>query len=101
MAAQPESLRLVVAPTLPLAIPGQLWLIAKAAERAMPDSSAIAEWRHRGCSVRLISRCPAAEAYRIQHCSGMPMGSVASLEEARTLIDDHIQLLRQRLVASA
>lgn len=71
------------------------------AERAMTDSSAIAEWRHRGCSVRLIRRCPAAEAYRIQHCSGMPMGSVASLEEARTLIDDHIQLLRQRLVASA
>lgn len=67
----------------------------------MPEPSAIAEWRHRGCSVRLISRCPAAEAYRIQHCSGMPMGSVASLEEARTFIDDHIHLLRQRLIASA
>jgi hypothetical protein len=101
LAAQPESLRLVFAPTLPLAIPGLLWLIAVVAVLAMPDSSAIAEWRHRGCSVRLISRCPAAEAYRIQHCSGMPMGSVASLEEARILIDDDIQLLRQRLVASA
>jgi hypothetical protein len=29
------------------------------------------------------------------------MGAAASLEEARILIDDHIQLLRQRLVASA
>lgn len=101
MAAQPESLRLVVAPTLTLAIPSPLWLIAGVASFAMPDSSAIAEWRHRGCSVSLISRCPAAEAYRIQHCSGMPMGSVASLEEARNFIDDHIHLLRQRLIASA
>ncbi len=67
----------------------------------MPESAAIAEWRHRGCSVRLIRRCPAAEAYRIQHCSGMSMGAAASLEEARILIDDHIQLLRQRLVSSA
>lgn len=67
----------------------------------MSHSPAIAEWRHRGCRVRLISRCAAAEAYRIQHCSGMPMGSAASLGEARTLIDERIQLLRQRLAASA
>ena len=63
--------------------------------------SAMAEWRHRGCSVRLIRRCAAAEAYRIHHCSGVPMGTAASLEEARSLIDERIQLLRQRLVASA
>jgi hypothetical protein len=29
------------------------------------------------------------------------MGTAASLEEARSLIDERIQLLRQRLVASA
>jgi hypothetical protein len=51
--------------------------------------------------VRLIRRCAAAEAYRIHHCSGVPMGTAASLEEARSLIDERIQLLRQRLVASA
>lgn len=67
----------------------------------MSDVPAIAEWQHRGCKVRLISRCSAAEAYRIHHCSGMPMGTATSLQEARTLIDDHIQLLRQRLAASA
>lgn len=66
-----------------------------------PDGSAVAEWRHRGCSVRLIRRCAAAEAYRIHHCSGVPMGTAASLEEARSLIDERIQLLRQRLVAAA
>lgn len=68
---------------------------------ASPDRPALAEWRHRGCSVRLIRRCAAAEAYRIHHCSGVPMGTAASLEEARSLIDEHIQLLRQRLVAAA
>jgi hypothetical protein len=68
---------------------------------ATADGSAMAEWRHRGCSVRLIRRCAAAEAYRIHHCSGVPMGTAASLEEARSLIDERIQLLRQRLVASA
>jgi hypothetical protein len=68
---------------------------------ATADASAMAEWRHRGCSVRLIRRCAAAEAYRIHHCSGVPMGTAASLEEARSLIDERIQLLRQRLVASA
>ena len=67
----------------------------------MSDHSAIAEWRHRGCNVRLIHRCAAAEAYRIQHCSGVSMGTAATLEEARSLIDEHIQLLRQRLVAAA
>lgn len=65
------------------------------------DASAVAEWRHRGCRVRLISRCPAAEAYRIHHCSGMPMGTAGTLQEARILIDERIQLLRQRLAASA
>lgn len=68
---------------------------------ATADGVAMAEWRHRGCSVRLIRRCAAAEAYRIHHCSGVPMGMAASLEEARSLIDERIQLLRQRLVASA
>lgn len=68
---------------------------------ATADGSAMAEWRHRGCSVRLIRRCAAAEAYRIHHCSGVTMGTAASLEEARSLIDERIQLLRQRLVASA
>jgi hypothetical protein len=68
---------------------------------ATADGSAMAEWHHRGCSVRLIRRCAAAEAYRIHHCSGVPMGTAASLEEARSLIDERIQLLRQRLVASA
>jgi len=68
---------------------------------ATADGSAMAEWCHRGCSVRLIRRCAAAEAYRIHHCSGVPMGTAASLEEARSLIDERIQLLRQRLVASA
>ncbi len=68
---------------------------------ATADGSAMAEWRHRGCSVRLIRPCAAAEAYRIHHCSGVPMGTAASLEEARSLIDERIQLLRQRLVASA
>ena len=67
----------------------------------MTDASAIAEWQHRGCRVRLIQRCPASEAYRIHHGSGMPMGTAASLAEARLLIDDHIQLLRQRLAAAA
>lgn len=67
----------------------------------IPDGSAVAEWRHRGCWVRLIRRCAAAEAYRIHHCSGVPMGTAASLEEARSLIDERIQLLRQRLVAAA
>lgn len=31
----------------------------------------------------------------------MPMGAVASLQEARILIDDHIHLVRQRLIACA
>ncbi len=61
----------------------------------------MAEWRHRGCTVRLIRRCLASEAYRVQHSSGVPMGSAASLDEARALIDEHIQLVRQRLAASA
>lgn len=67
----------------------------------MSSGGAMAEWQHRGCRVRLISRCPAAEAYRIQHCSGMPMGSASTLQEARALIDERVQLLRQRLAASA
>lgn len=67
----------------------------------MAESASIAEWRHRGCRVRLLSRCSASEAYRIQHCSGMPMGTAASLDEARRLIDERIDLLRQRLAASA
>ena len=29
------------------------------------------------------------------------MGTAASLEEARSLIDEHVELLRQRLVAAA
>ena len=67
----------------------------------MAEATSIAEWRHRGCRVRLISRCSAKDAYRIHHCSGMPMGTAASLQEARLLIDEHIQLLRQRLAAAA
>ena len=67
----------------------------------MSNAIAMAEWQHRGCRIRLISRCPAAEAYRIHHCSGMPVGSVSTLQEARALIDERIQLVRQRLAASA
>ncbi len=61
----------------------------------------MAEWQHRGCRVRLISHSPVSEAYRIHHCSGMPMGSASTLQEARILIDERIELLRQRLAASA
>lgn len=67
----------------------------------MSDRPAIAEWRHRGCRVRLISRCASVEAYRIHHGSGMPMGTAASLQEARCLIDERIHLVRQRLAAPA
>jgi hypothetical protein len=39
--------------------------------------------------------------YRVQHQSGAPLGQVASLAEARQLIDEQIVLIRQRLAAVA
>ena len=70
-------------------------------DAAVSTTPALAEWQHRGCMLRLISRCPASEAYRVHHCSGMPMGTASTLQEARLLIDERIHLLRQRLAASA
>jgi hypothetical protein len=37
--------------------------------------------------------------FRITHPSGLCLGEVSSLGEARGLIDDQITLVRQRLVA--
>lgn len=58
-------------------------------------------WLHRGCSVSLVGRPNQRDAYLIRHRSGVLLGSVPSLEDARHLIDEQIPLLRQRLAACA
>jgi hypothetical protein len=40
-------------------------------------------------------------AYLIEHSSGAVLGRASSLSAARVLIDEQIQLLRQRLAAAA
>lgn len=55
-----------------------------------------AEWRHRGCRVRLEE-----QGFLVFHPSGLPLGHVVTLPEARQLIDERIVLLRQRLAAAA
>jgi hypothetical protein len=59
------------------------------------------QWTHRGCQVQLVGGLHQDDAFLIHHCSGEWMGTAASLEAARQLIDDQIVLVRQRLVASA
>lgn len=58
-------------------------------------------WLHRGCRIQLIGYPRCDGAYLIQHSSGAVVGRAASLGGARQLIDEQIQLLRQRLAASA
>lgn len=41
------------------------------------------------------------DAYRVVHQSGVPLGCVESLADARALIDAEIPLVRQRLAAAA
>jgi hypothetical protein len=48
-----------------------------------------------------VGRPNQRDAYLIRHRSGVLLGSVPSLEEARHLIDEQIPLLRQRLAACA
>jgi hypothetical protein len=57
------------------------------------------QWIHRGCHVELVGCRASGAAYRIRHASGLPLGSTASLAEARHVIDEGIDLLRQRLAA--
>ena len=58
-------------------------------------------WLHRGCRIQLLGYPRCEGAYLIQHSSGAELGRAATLSGARQLIDDQIQLLRQRLAASA
>ncbi len=58
-----------------------------------------AAWRHRGCRVALETSSGSGCRFRITHPSGLCLGEVSSLGEARGLIDDQITLVRQRLVA--
>ena len=58
-------------------------------------------WLHRGCRIQLVGYPRCEGAYLIRHCSGAELGRAESLNAARQLIDDQIQLLRQRLAASA
>lgn len=67
----------------------------------MDRAPALASWSHRGCSVELAAEPSAVPLFRITHGSGVPLGQVSNLEEARELIDRELPLLRQRLAASA
>jgi hypothetical protein len=58
-------------------------------------------WTHRGCRILLVGGGAQGVHYRVQHQSGAPLGQVASLAEARQLIDGQIVLIRQRLAAMA
>lgn len=60
----------------------------------------LGEWRHRGCIVGLdADSLHRPDSYAVRHASGLPMGRVSSLREARQLIDEEILLVRQRLAA--
>jgi hypothetical protein len=67
----------------------------------MTAFSSLPCWLHRGCRIELIGYPRCDGAYLIQHSSGTILGRAASLQGARQLIDDQIQLLRQRLAAAA
>ncbi|MFQ6537128.1 MULTISPECIES: hypothetical protein [Aphanothece] len=67
----------------------------------MDHPTALASWRHRGCSVDLCADAGRVAPFRITHPSGLSLGEVANLREARDLIDEELPLLRQRLAASA
>ena len=58
-------------------------------------------WLHRGCRIQLVGYPRCEGAYLIEHSSGAVLGRASSLSAARVLIDDQIQLLRQRLAAAA
>lgn len=69
---------------------------------ALLSSPHIGEWRHRGCIVRWNQRKACAMAcFAVCHASGLPMGQVGSLREARQLIDEKVLLVRQRLAAAS
>lgn len=67
----------------------------------LPHLPAAAEWQHQDCRVRFRAGQCSAQRYEISHCSGSPLGMAANLDEARSLIDERILLLRQRLAAAA
>lgn len=58
-------------------------------------------WLHRGCRIQLVGYPRCEGAYLIDHSSGAVLGRASSLSDARLLIDEQIQLLRQRLAAAA
>jgi len=58
-------------------------------------------WLHRGCRIQLVGYPRCEGSYLIEHSSGAELGRASSLSAARVLIDDQIQLLRQRLAAAA
>jgi len=58
-------------------------------------------WSHRGCHIQLQAEQHRRDAYRVVHQSGVPLGCVESLADARALIDAEILLIRQRLAAAA
>ena len=58
-------------------------------------------WLHRGCRIQLVGYPRCEGAYLIEHSSGAVLGRASSLSDARLLIDEQIQLLRQRLAAAA
>lgn len=67
---------------------------------ALLEATLRGEWRHRGCIVRWdLGRSHRLCPYAVRHASGLPMGRVRSLREARQLIDAEILLVRQRLAA--
>jgi hypothetical protein len=65
----------------------------------MQSSAPAPAWIHRDCRVRLVGTPHGGAAYEIRHRSGVSLGMAESLPGARELIDAHIVLVRQRLMA--
>lgn len=67
----------------------------------MSDLQQIPAWIHRGCRIALKAHPQQPHCFEIRHSSGLFLGTTASLDHARELIDQELPLLRQRLVAAA
>lgn len=75
--------------------------VVLAQSMSRPGVVAQGEWNHRGCIVRWgKDSAGSTPRFAICHSSGLPMGQAGSLDEARQLIDEGIQLVRQRLAAT-